>query len=309
MANFHFLRPWFLLTLIPVLILFWSLWQQGSASKAWAAICDAPLLAQLSQGAGKKRKKGSLLLLLLIILSMIFALAGPAWIRLALPSYQPIQPRVIVLDMSEAMLEKDLQPERLSRAKFKLHDLFQRAELGQLGLVVYSGEPFVVSPLTDDAQTIDALLSSLRPDIMPVPGQQLDSALREAELLIQNAGFKQGQILVMTAETPSLASISVAKELAAKQISTSVMPILADKHFNPLFQQLATAGQGQLIAFKDTADDLQQWLQGSALNQQFKASQHKDIPQWRDEGRWFLLPALLGFLLVFRRGWLQRIAL
>jgi Ca-activated chloride channel homolog len=308
MTNFHFLRPWWLLTSLPMLWLGWSLWRQSPRLEAWAAVCDSHLLAHLVQSKGQTRRHLALSCLFSSALCIIISLAGPSWVRLPVPSYQQIQPRVLVLDMSDAMLAKDLVPDRLTRAKFKLHDLFKHRNAGQFGLVVYTSEPFVVSPLTDDAQTIDALLSSLSPDIMPVAGQRLDTALAEAAQLISNAGFNQGQLLILTGETPSLAAIETAKTLAAKQIYISVMPILAKKTVSPLFQNLASAGQGQLIPFSDTSVDLDQWLKATANKEQYSRSKDNDIPLWQDEGRWFLLPALILLLPAFRRGWLQRIS-
>jgi Ca-activated chloride channel family protein len=307
MTDFHFLRPWWLLAILALLGLFWLLWRKGPQADAWSAVCDKHLLEHLVQSQGQGRRNLALFSLLLSGLCLCISLAGPTWSRLPVPSFKQIQPRVIVLDMSNSMLVNDLTPDRLTRAKFKLHDLFKRRDVGQFGLVVYTSEPFVVSPLTDDAQTIDALLSSLSPDIMPVEGQQLDTALEEAGRLITNAGYKQGQILVLTGETPSSAAAAVAKDLAAKQIYTSVMPVIANQTLSPLYQDLATAGQGQLIPFSDTSDDLDLWLKNSVNQEKFILSESNDIPLWRDEGRWFLLPALLFLLPVFRRGWLQRI--
>lgn len=307
MTEFHFLRPWWLLALIPLIWLFWLLWRQSPQLEAWAAICDNHLLKHLLEGKGEKRRQTALLFLVLSALCMIFSLAGPTWTRLPVPTFKQVQPRVIVLDLSDNMLVKDLTPDRLTRAKFKLHDLLKHRDAGQFGLLVYTSEPFVVSPLTDDAQTIDALLSSLSPRIMPVSGQNLDTALEEAGQLIKNAGYKTGQVIVLTGETPSLAAIHVAKRLASKKINTSIMPILANQTLNPLFQKLADAGYGQLIPYRDTSEDLDRWLRTSD-NEQFQRNKDNDVPIWRDEGRWFLLPALIFLSPVFRRGWLQRIS-
>lgn len=307
MTEFHFLRPWWLLMIIPLSGLFWSLLRQKPRLEAWAAVCDSHLLERLIQAKGQGRRYSAISLLFISALCMIIGIAGPTWSRLPVPSYRQIQPRVLVLDMSDAMLAQDLTPDRLTRAKFKLHDLFKRRDVGQFGLVVYTGEPFVVSPLTDDAHTIDSLLASLSPDIMPVEGQRLDSALEEAGQLISAAGYKQGQILVLTGEAPGAAAIDRAKVLAAKQIYTSVMPVIANKVTNPLFEKLAAAGQGQLLFFSDTSADLDQWLKSPIGEEQYWRSKESDIPMWRDEGRWFLIPALIFLLPVFRRGWLQRI--
>ncbi|KTD00610.1 VWA domain-containing protein [Fluoribacter gormanii] len=305
-ATFHFLRPWWLLMILPLMGLVLVLWRQKPKLHAWSEVCDPHLLNHLLQKKGQGQRMNSLLCLFLSILFMIFSIAGPVWYKLPVATYKPIQPRVLVLDMSDNMMANDLTPNRLSRAKFKLHDLFAHKDVGQFGLIVFTSEPFVVSPLTDDGHTISSLLSSLTPDIMPVTGQNLDSALNEARNLIKQAGYNQGQILVLTADTPSSASIALAKKLAESGIYSSIMPVKADKNLNPLFERFADAGNGQLVKYSSDSSDLEQWLK-SSNNNEFALSENEDIPLWRDEGRWFLIPALLFLLPVFRRGWIQRV--
>ncbi|CAM4382941.1 MAG: hypothetical protein LEGION0403_FIIPPAGN_00722 [Legionella sp.] len=305
-ADFHFLRPLWLLMILPLLGLAFASWQRHPKLHAWAEICDPHLLNHLLQKKGQRQRMGAIFCLLFSILFMIASIAGPAWHKFPVTTYKPIQPRVLVLDMSENMMESDLSPNRLSRAKFKLRDLFARKDIGQFGLVAFTSEPFVVSPLTDDGQTISALLSSLTPNIMPVTGHNLESAVTEAALLIKQAGYNHGQILVLTADSPSTDAIAEVKKLAASEIFTSIMPIKADANLNPLFQRFADAGEGQLVRYTSDASNLDQWIDASA-QKQFALSKDDDIPLWRDEGRWFLIPALLLLLPVFQRGWLQRI--
>ena len=309
MMGFHFIRPLWLLSLLPLVLLAWPLLRQTPAMTAWSRVCDAHLLPYLIQKKGHTRRSFSRLLLLVSAVCMVISLAGPTWSRLPVPNYQLIQPRVIVLDMSDAMLLNDLTPDRLTRAKFKLHDLFQHQDQGQFGLVVYTGEPFVVSPLTDDGQTIDALLSSLTPDVMPVDGQELSSALEQARQLITQAGFQHGEVLVLAASTPSDASIMMAKALARGGIDTSVIPVIShEMPRDASFKRLAEAGQGRLISFSDTSTDINQWLAATRGNQHDVASLQNEIPVWCDQGRWFLIPALFCLLPAFRRGWLQGVS-
>ena len=306
MTEFHFIRPLWLLMLAPLLVLAWLLFRKTPSLSSWSKVCDAHLLPYLIQTKGYSRRTFSFFLLIASAMLMIISLAGPTWSRFPVPSYQRVQPRVVVLDMSEAMMINDLRPDRLSRAKFKLHDLFQHQDVGQFGLVVYTGEPFVVSPLTEDSQTIDALLPSLTPLIMPVAGEQLSSALEQAAQLIVEAGFQGGQLLVLTAATPSTDAIKVAKKLASNGVYTSIMPVVSvgALHNSSLFKKFAEAGQGALIPFSDTSKDIDQWLAATRSSQNYVASLQNDIPVWLDEGCWFLIPALLCLLPVFRRGWL-----
>ena len=307
-GEFHFLRPWWLLAIIPVIGLTILLWRQTPKLHAWGEICDSHLLEHLLQKKGQGKRITSLSFLFLSALFMIFSSAGPTWHKLPVPTYKVVQPRVLVLDMSANMMATDLTPNRLSRAKFKLHDLFSRKEVGQFGLVVFTSEPFVVSPLTDDGQTISSLLSTLTPEIMPVEGHNLDAALIEASKLIQQAGYQKGQILVLTADTPSAKDSETAKNLYQGGIRSSIMPIKADRNLNPLFQRFANSGGGQLLVYSSDSSDLDQWMNASSTDEDFALSDDDDIPLWRDEGRWFLILALLFLLPVFQRGWLQRVA-
>ncbi len=306
-SEFHFIRPWWLYSCIPFVIAFWFFIRHVTTAQSWRDVCDSHLLKHLLKTKSYGKKNASLLLLFLSTLFMTISLAGPSWTRLPVPTYLPVKPRVIVLDMSENMLERDLAPNRLTRAKFKLHDLFQKRGVGQFGLIVYTGEPFIVSPLTDDAQTIDALLANLTQDIMPVGGNRLEKALVEAGKLIEQAGFHQGDILVMTATSPGNDTIAEAKELTGNGIRSSLIPMIANPSSNAQFKEFATAGNGVLIPFSDTSSDIDQWL-ASSDSTKYNISQQNNIPVWRDEGRWFLIPALLFLLPVFRRGWLQRIS-
>jgi len=307
MTDFHLLRPLWLAALLPLIALTLIIWQQKPRLHAWKEICDTHLLDHMLQKKGQAKRTASFSYLFLSALFMIFSATGPSWNKLPVVTYKPVQPRVLVLDMSDNMMVGDLTPNRLSRAKFKLHDLLARKDVGQFGLIVFTGEPFVVSPLTDDGKTISSLLSSLTPDIMPVGGQKLDAALKEASQLIKQAGYDRGQLLVLTADSPSPDSIKEAEDLAQTGIYSSIMPVRADKELNPLFQSFAKAGKGQLVIYRADSGDLDQWINENN-NLKFALSQDDDIPLWRDQGRWFLLPALVLLIPVFRRGWLQRVA-
>lgn len=306
MTLFHFLRPWCFVLLGLLIILMWLFMKKKPSSTAWSNVCDNHLLPYLIQTKNDRGRTLSWILLFLSGLFMIVSLAGPTWSRYPVPTYKRIQPRVVILDMSDAMQKSDLRPDRLSRAKFKLHDLFEHPDIGQVGMVVFTEEPFVVSPLTDDGRTIDALLSSLTPDIMPVQGQELSTALEQAARLIKQAGFSQGQLLVLSASTPSTKSIEMAQRLATQGIYTSMIPVMAQGlPLNSAYKQLTQAGKGVLIPFNDTFKDMTQWLDATPASQPYTESAQDEIPIWRDEGRWFLIPALFFLLPAFRRGWLS----
>lgn len=299
MSDFHFLRPEALLALIPLVLmqLFTRKRLQGGA---WAKAVDAHLLPFLLHNAAGARAmvRGGWLTAALVC--MVLALAGPAWQKLPMPSFESVEPRVLLLDMSEQMAQKDLAPDRLMRARFKLYDIFNQTNAGPFGLIAYTGEPFLVSPLTNDGKTISELLPSLTLDIMPVAGSRLDAALDEAEKLLKQAGFNGGQILVLAAAPPDSAAIDTAARLKREGIRTSMLPVRADSSKSVAFAQLARAGGGKLLQFTDDKADIASWLlqQGTRVERAGDAA----FSRWRDEGRWLILPALFFMLPLWRRG-------
>ena len=99
MADFHLLRPLWLLAIVPLVLLAWRLFHQTPVMHAWNNVCDTHLLPWLMQVKGRTQRTRPLLLLLTSSLLMIISLTGPTWSRLPVPTYQQIQPRVLVLDM------------------------------------------------------------------------------------------------------------------------------------------------------------------------------------------------------------------
>lgn len=305
-SEFHFLRPAFLALLIPLVLVLLPLWRKAVKREDWDAICDAHLLPYLIESQGNSKQYGAFLCFLLAGFFMSMGLSGPTWTRLPTSTFQVMQPRILLLDMSDSMLKKDIEPNRLTRAKFKLQDALDKQPTGQWGFLVYTDEPFVVSPLTEDVNTITALLPSLTPDIMPVGGRQLAKALAQAARLIADAGFSQGQLLVLTGEVPDNAAINEASLLAKQGITTSVLPVIGDKSLAPFFNPLAKAGRGLVLSFSHDGSDLDKWL-AMSNSSHFTRSKDNNIPLWRDEGRWFIVGALLALLPACRRDWLLRV--
>ncbi|MDF1677754.1 MAG: VWA domain-containing protein [Legionellaceae bacterium] len=305
--QLHFLRPHWFLALIPLLLLGYMLLRQKPIPHAWHNVCDKHLLPHLIHIKGHGAQKRAFGYLLAAALCMIISLTGPAGKKLPTPTYHAVHPRLILLDLSQAMLKKDLTPNRLTRAKFKLHDLFQYRDKGQFGLIVYTGEPFVVSPLTLDAQTIDTLVDQLDPGIMPVGGTNLADALKEGGDLIKQSGATYGDLLVLTGTAPTKAAILAAKKLQHKHLRISILPLTTSQSNSASFKAFANAGDGQVIHFTNTESDIKQWLAESTSEETLQESLNNTIPLWRDDGRWFLIPAGLFLLPVFRRFWLMRI--
>ena len=196
--NFQFLRPLWLLALVPAILLIAALWRLNSSVTAWDRAIDHELLPFLLDRSKNASQRTPLVLLLVVWTLSSLALAGPVWEKLP----QPVQKRedalVIVLDLSLSMFAPDHNPSRVDLAKRKLRDVLALRDEGQTALVVYAGDAHTVTPLTDDVVTIEALVPSLNPNIMPLFGSDPIAALSLAIELLKNTDGASGKILLMT---------------------------------------------------------------------------------------------------------------
>ena len=162
--NFHFIRPYWLIAIIPLILILFLLRLQDKSANAWEGIIDPGLLSYLLQKTDLE--KASLLTWLFFFWALIVvALAGPTWQKIPQPVQEKDDALIIVLDLTRSMLAEDVNPNRLTKAKRKIIDILRARDEGETALVVYSGSAFAVSPLSDDSKTISGMIPSLSPEI------------------------------------------------------------------------------------------------------------------------------------------------
>lgn len=220
--SLHFIRPEWLWALLPLAGLLLLLWRNQDANTAWSRYI-APHLANMLMDSGKQGSRASLLMVSLIWFIGVFALSGPAVTKETLPVFASTQGRVIVMDMSLSMYATDLAPNRLSQAKFKAIDLLKELKEGETGLIAYAGDAFTISPLTRDSATLQNLLPTLTPDIMPVLGSDAASGLTQAVTLLKNGGHLNGDIILITDGINSNQLNDAKKALAGENYRLAIM--------------------------------------------------------------------------------------
>ena len=205
--HFHFIRPWWLLAFFALFLVLFLLKKIRYYQSPWQHFLPAHLANALLENSHNQTaqktpitsSQGRYWLKPLVIGSaIIVALAGPAWQKLPQPVYQLERGAVLIMDMSYSMLATDVKPNRLTRARYKAFDLLKKINEGDVGLIAYAGDAFIISPLTQDVRNIELLLPSLSPDIMPVHGANALAALILADQTLKNAGHISGDIYWFT---------------------------------------------------------------------------------------------------------------
>jgi Ca-activated chloride channel homolog len=221
-SQFHFIRPLWLWG-IPALFFLWLLLTRLRRVTLWEAFIPKDKLAVLQIGRGRHSKSWRRLLGAAWMLAII-GTAGPSWRQIEVPTIRNESAMVILLDLSQSMLAQDLTPNRLTRAKYKLIDLLRTRTDGQTALVVYAGDAHTVTPLTDDAATIEVLLPALHPAIMPIAGSNAEAAVALAQQLLHDGGTASGRIIMLTDGIAKQASDAITRELSATH-SLSILGI------------------------------------------------------------------------------------
>ncbi|WP_200243195.1 VWA domain-containing protein [Lamprobacter modestohalophilus] len=327
MSEFHFIEPFWLLALIPLGLLLWLAWRADAGASAWQRVIDARLLAVLKVGAGGRASRLPVLLLAAGWLIAVVALANPTFERQPVPAFRSDAARVVVLDLSRSMLAEDLTPSRLERARFKVADILSRSGDGQVGLIVYADDAFAVSPLTDDAETIRAMLEALSPQIMPVQGSRPDRGIALGLDLLRQAGARNGEVILLSDDAGGARTLAMAEQVRdaghslavigvgtaegapVPGITTADGPVMS-RLDSAALETLAAAGAGRYATLSSSDRDLDQVLIDPEARPRALAERDPMLAErWRELGPWVAVLLLPIAALAFRRGWLMMLLL
>ena len=335
-SNFHLLRPEFLWLFIPLLIALFGVRHLAKKQSSWQNVISPHLLKFLMVSGEKQRSYVNFWLTALIGTLIILAVSGPSLRQKSVPVFQAESARVVLLDLSLSMDATDIKPARIDRARHKIMDLLEQTDEGTIGLAVYAGDAFIISPLTSDANTIASMVPTLSTGIMPVLGSRPDIAINKAIELLSNAKQPKGQIIWITDGIENEFIDSVADSVKSSQHLLSILAVgteqgapiplpnnngfLKDSAGNIILpklesdslKQVARSTNGQYVELSADEHDIEFILSALEMNTEDDSSQSDErISKWIDDGYWFTW-IILSLVLVklFRRtdGQLMNVA-
>lgn len=174
----HVVYLWLLVS-IPILLLSLYLflkWQRSTIDK----LGNRNVVMQQFMGYIPNRFKVKTLLFIAALFFLILALAN--WQK---GSGNATAKRkgvdiMIALDVSKSMWAKDLQPDRLSRAKLFVNKLLDKVENDRVGLIVFAGNAYLQVPITSDHAALKMMLQAVSPDMVPTQGTEVGAAINLA---------------------------------------------------------------------------------------------------------------------------------
>jgi Ca-activated chloride channel family protein len=317
LAAFHFLRPAWLLLLLPAALLTWSLLRSHDPVQSWRRVIAPELLKHLLlQDKTKRGRFRPTYIVALAWLLCILSLAGPAWEKEPSPFTQDQSALFIILKVTPEMLAQDIQPSRLKRASQKIGDLLDLRPGTKTGLIAYAGSAHLVMPLTSDANIIREFVANLDPSVMPKPGDNPVQAIELAQRRLVRSGLPGSIVLISDYIDPSAqkslaatrreagTKVWVDVHLFAMAAGPEVIPAL-DSPPAPaldldLMKAAAKAVDGDLTLPSVDDSDVRQ-LNGK-IERSISRAPAQEGERWKDAGYLLLPLILLLAMFLFRPG-------
>ena len=324
--NLHFIRPLWLLLILPAALLPWLWHRQQSTSQRLRTVFAPHLLRHLVIRPQDQQRVRPVWLLGALLALGALAAAGPTWELDRPPFLQDKAPLILAVDLSPSMDAGDIAPSRLEAVKHKLRDLLKRRAGARTALIVYAGSAHLVLPPTDDPELLESYIEALSTDLLDSPGKNALAVTEEAIRLLA-AEKNPGSLVLISdgADTSQLSALSQQLDAAPVDLQVLVLAVghqsgglITDNNGSPrldssgkpiisefdkdALQQLADALDAPLGSLTPNEDDLD-WIQLHAQQHFNAANPDNDDLHWKDMGYWLcwlLLPlAWLGI----RKGW------
>ncbi|MBN2531917.1 MAG: VWA domain-containing protein [Spirochaetales bacterium] len=158
---------------------------------------------------------------LFFVLSFIFsilALSDFKWGEKLVEDYRSGYDIIICLDVSVSMQADDIVPTRLKGAVEVINRLMEDMWNSKFGVVIFKGKAVRIWPLTDDLEAIKLFLNTVSPDLITIPGTNIQEGLAVALNTFGKSGRYQVIVLLTDGESPDNNIIKEAKKAASRGI-------------------------------------------------------------------------------------------
>jgi Ca-activated chloride channel family protein len=113
----------------------------------------------------------------------------------------------LLIDVSKSMDATDVQPSRIEKAKFEISRFTNHFDKDRVGIIVFSEDAFVLSPLTFDRNAIDLFIPKISTNLLPSGGTNFNPALELAlDKLLKTKYSNQSKAIVLISDGENFGS-------------------------------------------------------------------------------------------------------
>ncbi len=257
-AHIEFL--WGLL-IVPVFLLLYlavSIWKK----KAIASLGDKNVVKLMMPQVSPSRPWLKFIFFLVAYAMLVIAAADPQIGSKTEDVKRQGADLMILLDVSNSMLARDLAPSRLENAKQAIAQLIDKLHSDRIGMIVFAGQAYVQLPVTTDYSAAKLFLSTINTNMVPTQGTAIGAAI---DLGMQSFDFKNGtgkaMILITDGENHEDDAVGAAKNAKSRDVSINVVGVgspegapvpMYDDNGRPI--GFHTDAQGQQVVTKLSED-------------------------------------------------------
>jgi Ca-activated chloride channel family protein len=260
-------------------------------------------------------KKTRSILLIISFVLMVIAFARPIINNGKIEVKSSFINMVVALDMSKSMFANDMYPNRFNFAKKKFTNMLSSLKNTKVSLIGFSSDTFLISPLTQDFNSLKFLTSNLNIENVSLKGTDIINTLKTANELMNDQNKK---ILFLFTDGSDKKDFTQELEYAKKNNITIYIygvgtnkggvidtpnGALKDQNgnivvvkLNENIKDLALKSGGAYMAGTLKTDDIKMLV--DTIQSQFKAKD-EDISTIADTKELFVIPLSVALLLIF----------
>lgn len=305
----------YLLAILPVLVAIY-MWSTLRTRRKLRKLGDLHMLKALMPQRSTLRQHVKFSLLTLLLALVVLVLARPQYgLKQGQETSSGIE-AVVMMDVSNSMLARDVTPSRLDRAKLLVSNLIDRMNNDKVALGVFAGEAYPQLPITSDYAAAKLFLDALSPQMVTLQGTNIGAAISLAEKsFTDNKEVGKAIILITDGENHEEGSVEAAKEATKHGINIYVIGVgttqgaeiptssgpLTDNQGNvvntalneQMCRETAQAGKGIYLHLDQTNS-----AQEELLNQLSRLKQSKSTTSFTERDEQFQAVALVALFVL-----------
>ena len=272
---FRFENPslFYLFLLIAILIVMYialNVWD----GKRLRKYCQVELLSRLTSEGSRMMKHLKFGILMLALACLIVAAANPQTAGKMEKSKRKGVDVVFCLDVSNSMLARDIQPNRLEACKMSISRFIDNLSGDRVGVVVFAGTAYVQLPVTTDYVAAKMFINQISTEQIAEQGTDLSAALITA-----------GSALIPDEDQPSDKEIAKARSKVIVLVSDGEdhfpenAAVAADLHGKGIFIHTIGIGssKGTVIPVSKDGNELKKDSEGNTVITRLNEQALKDI--------------------------------
>jgi len=219
-------------------------WAEKRRKKNLNKFSEGHLLKEIAATFDEGKYKRKNVLLIIVAVFSVLALMRPQWgFEWREVKRQGID-IIVVIDTSKSMLTQDVKPNRLERTKFAVQDLLKKLRGDRIGLIAFSGEPFLICPLTVDYSGFQISLNDLDVETIPRGGTNVEKAIKEAIKDYEKGVTSEHKAIIIITDGDNLEGDPVAAARKAKEKGIKIYTVGIG------------SAEGELIQIRNLAGDM-----------------------------------------------------